>query len=196
LLPLIFYGSFAGVINQYSGWIHELTVELGNKQDLLAPGNHTLFSVIARYTPVRVLDLHGLTRAVYEFIILSMLAASVLFFMKHSDRMTGKAPVASEIRELGLLTALIPLLAFTDENAFLFLLLSVFALLLYFPAFKNWQKILMAVGLFLVGGNFGEALGQDLSRLINDLSLITFGAIILLGLLFTRQAKGWPTSTS
>lgn len=196
LLPFLFYSSFASGCRQYALWFEELRIELALKQDLLAPANHTLFSVLARYTPVRFLSLQGSVRTIYELFVLGLMALFVLAYMRKGGKITGSVAMKQMVWEFSLLIALIPLLAFTDENAFLYMQMVILLLLVNFGQLNSFQKGLAAAGFLFIGGNFGEALGPELSGFINDISLISLGAMIVLGLLYAIKGKEVPTSTS
>ena len=55
-LPLICYGSLEMLLEQNQLWFNELFVELGNEQDIMTPETHTVFSVMAQYSPLRWIE--------------------------------------------------------------------------------------------------------------------------------------------
>ena len=81
LLPLIFY-SYDEFVNQNMLWINELAVELGNKQNLLQPANHTVFSVIARFSPLSLVSFTPVIIKIYQIIVLVIIGILVLVFIK------------------------------------------------------------------------------------------------------------------
>lgn len=191
LLPVLFYFSFSEMISQYGFWFDELKVELGHKQGLLDNANHTIFSVVARYSPVRFIIIGSTASALYQLIILAVIGFLVLYFIRLRP---GKSAIqgteAGITADFSLLIAWIPLLAFTSENAFIFSQPVVLFVLVHFRELRIYEKILAITGLLLLGGNFSEALGKDLSKLINDLSLVSIGAVILIYLLFAIRRRG------
>jgi hypothetical protein len=192
LLPLLFYSSVSETLMQYRWWLDELGIELSHKQGLLDPANHTIFSVVARYTPLGFIMNSPIVAEIYQLILLVAIGIFVLVFIRTGKNEKGKVSLAANyISDFSLLIALIPLLAFTSENAFIFSQPMVFILLFCFNRFRLFEKFLAVTGFLLLGGNFSEALGRELSKTINDLSLISIGTIILIYLLFSvRQREG------
>jgi hypothetical protein len=87
------------------------------------------------------------------------------------------------------LVSLIPLLAFTSENAFIFTQLVIFIVLIYFKVLKPWEKICAVAGFILIGGNFSELVGKEFSRILDELSLISIGAILLIYLVVVLRPR-------
>jgi hypothetical protein len=192
LLPVLFYGSVKTTMGQYGLWITELKTELSHKQSLLAGSNHTIFSVLARYTPLRWCMGSGMMATLYQVIVLALLAVYGYYFVKVLPRKTGHAnSVRLSVLDLALLTSLIPLLAFTSENAFIYTTVLVFVILLYFHRFRVFEKALAVTGFLFTGGNFSELTGKELSAFIDSISLISIGTLILLYLLFIIKKRGW-----
>lgn len=69
-------------VAEYQNWKVELLVELKAKQTLLMPENHTIFSVVARYTPLRWILSSSLASMVYQLLMLGGIGLSVLYFIK------------------------------------------------------------------------------------------------------------------
>ncbi len=184
LLPLIFYG-WDMFINQNLMWINELLIELGNKQDLMAPANHTIFAVIARYTGLGIIiQEHDLT-GYYQILILAVIATWVLWFI-----FKGKDVSMPEISEVSILITLIPMLSFTSHNAFGFAEMSIIMLVFYFTGQKLYFRIAAIISFILIGGNYYDLWGKTLSTLFNDISLVTIGSVLVLILLsFLRNRK-------
>jgi hypothetical protein len=191
LLPVLFYGSFDSTLNQYQLWISELQIELSHKQGLLENANHTIFSVFARYMPIRFILVNNTISFIYQLVMLTGIGIFFLWFTKINSKNISIAQQEyhSSI-EYSLLVSLIPLLAFTSENAFIYTQILVFIILLYFRSLKQYEKGLAIIAFVLIGGNFGEMLGKSLTKKIDDISLISIGAIILIYLLFTLRIKG------
>ena len=165
-------------------WFNELAVELGNKQSILQSANHTIFSVLARYTPISLVTFTPFVTKVYQFIVLGIIGVLILIFIKK-----GKNIERNEIPEFALLISIIPLLSFTSQNAFGFAGLLVFILLIYFNRFSFIEKILTVIGFILLGANYNDIWGSDLSGYFNDLSLVSIGTILLIVILFRKRFK-------
>jgi hypothetical protein len=115
--PLLFYRNWHLFISQYFAWFNEILIEMGHKQTLLANANHTIFSVIARFTPLRfMLSDPGFA----PFYQLAILFALLFFFYKVFTLSAINKTVDHTILDFYLLIGFIPLLAFTSENAFVF----------------------------------------------------------------------------
>ncbi|NQU34111.1 MAG: DUF2029 domain-containing protein [Bacteroidetes bacterium] len=180
-VPLIFY-SFEEFLNQNALWLNELAIELGNKQSLLLPANHTIFSVIARYSPLSLISFTPLVVKVYQILILSTIVIMVLLFIKK-----GRGVENAEVSEFALLISIIPLLSFTSQNAFGFVSLVVFILLINFAKFSKFEKVLSIIGMVLLGGNYYDIWGSTLSGFFNDISLVSVGTLLLLFILFRKR---------
>jgi hypothetical protein len=182
-IPILFYRDTALFADQYVAWINELKIELGNKQSLFKPGNHTLFSVIARYTPIGYLIEEGTSsQKIYQMLVLGLTGIITALYIRKKIP-ADKVPVAA-IYDVAFLTALIPLLSFTSENAFLFTLPAALILLVNWKNLSTLLKITTASGLLLVGGNFSELTGKKLSQWLDDWSVLTPGTVLLLVVLF------------
>lgn len=179
---------FTGVDNlagQYSSWFAELAIELSQKQDLLLDGNHTMFSVLARYTPVRFLAMTPMLATVFQPIILILISMVVVFLIRRGRDLENRM-----ILESSFLIGLIPLLSFTSYNAFGFLELALILILFNMREFSKRQRIFAIAGLILIGINIHDVVGHKLWVLFNDLSLVAIGAILLLSVLTSMRVRG------
>jgi len=183
VLPAIFVG-LDNLPGQYSNWFGELSIELSQKQDLLQKGNHTIFSVLARYTPVRFLDMTPLFTKLLQSTVLILMAV-IMIFLIGRRRNFGNCMIL----ESSFLIALIPLLSFTSYNAFGFLELAVILILFNIGKLSKPQRVLAITGLILIGINIHDIVGHELWVLINDLSLVTVGAILLLTVLISMRIR-------
>jgi hypothetical protein len=52
------------------------------------------------------------------------------------------------------------------------------------------EKIVAVIGLLFIGGNFAEVIGKKLSQRLDEISLISVGAIILLFLIYKLRKRG------
>ena len=163
-----------------------MLVELKAKQALIMPENHTIFSVVARYTPIRWLISNSVASMFYQILLLGGIGLSVLYFIKKGVPKNQINPV---IAEFGLLTALIPLLAFTTSNAFGFGQILVFLVLIYYAHFTRVQKRLVVVSLIFIGGACSDIIGKKISHTMDDLSLVAIGTILLIALVFVLRQK-------
>ena len=183
LTPLIFYN-----LSEYQfllqGWINELVIELGNKQALTSGGIHTIFSLLVRYTPLYFINFTPTATFIYQLLILALLAAAIYWFAK-----MGKGLKHAETENIGLLIALIPLLAYTNENAFLFLTPAIIIGLKNFGWMNISQKILLITGILLQGGNIREIWGMHLSLLLLDYSLVAIGALLIIITMFSIRYR-------
>jgi hypothetical protein len=179
--PLILYPSLAQLSHLYQSWQNELAVELSAKQNLLADANHTIFSVVARYTPTRFMLTTAHSQKIYQLIVLVLIGIGFLFF---SLRQRKKEATLSEF---SFLIALIPLLAFTSENAFLFELPVIMILTYHFKLLSLIQKALFITGCVLIGANIYDVLGSEMSAYLISISVYTFGAGVLLFLMLKRS---------
>jgi len=183
-LPVIFYG-FQGAFEQTGKWFNEMAIEMGNKQDLGAYGNHTIFSVLYRYSPIHLIGNSPVFQTIFQLVILLLLALLVLIFIKK-----GKEIERKEVAEGALLIGLMPLLAPAAYNTFLLLGLAMAILMLNFKKLPVWARILFVAGIVVQGGNFYDIWGNELSNYLIDLSVVAIGAIaILTCLIFARVKK-------
>lgn len=176
LLPLIFYPDVNHYLGLYGSWFKELSIELGNKQDLLEAGNHTLFSLLARFTPLRLIPLDGNTRLVFQVMVLALLGLLLLW------NIIREKSVSSRMNMFALLTALIPLLAFTSYNAFIFTLPLLASLIFSFRRLGFFSKILFVVSCLLIGGNIYDLAGPVLFNILWGASVYSWGTIGLIAI--------------
>ncbi len=181
--PIIFYPSLDQVIHLYQSWQNELVIELNSKQNLLADANHTIFAVVARYTPLKFILTTPIAQKIYQLILLGIIGTSFLFF---SRRLRKKE---SSLKEFSFLVALIPLLAFTSENAFIFELPTIIILVYYFNTLTTLQKVILSIGCLLIGANIYDIVGSEVSTFLISISIYTFGTVMLLSILMLK--KSW-----
>jgi hypothetical protein len=184
LLPFIFYPDLTSFKELYTNWFTELAIELRAKQSLLQAGNHTIFSVLARYTPVQYLVTSAAAAKVYQLFILALVGLTYLYFMRKGRQL--KNPMVAEV---AILICLIPLFAVTSMNAFLFAVPCILYLLYYYPKMSGLGKVTLIVACLLLGGNNHDLMGRRLFRLLEDNSVYTFGALLALGLMFYVRLK-------
>ncbi|WP_169728029.1 glycosyltransferase family 87 protein [Adhaeribacter aquaticus] len=184
LVPLLFYPGLTAFKHLYINWFQELAVELKAKQSLLEPGNHTIFSVVARYTPLQYLVDNAIAAKVYQLTMLALIGISFLFFIKKGN--SAKQPI---VAEGAILICLIPLFAVTSMNAFLFAVPCVVFLLSQVARLRTFAKVMLAAGCVLLGGNNYDLVGRRNFMVLEDLSVYTFGAILILGLMYYLRFK-------
>ena len=191
IIPLFFYGSINNTTQQYLAWMNELKIELSHKQGLLQNSNHTIFSVVARYTPLQLIVESTAIAKVYQIILLGLLGIFVYSFIQLQQKATIETDRKLLIAlDFAMLISLIPLLAFTSENAFIYTMFLVFAIVIYFNRMLIVEKIFAVTGLLFIGGNFAEVIGKKLSQRLDEISLISVGAIILLLLIYRLRKRG------
>lgn len=183
LLPMLFYADSNTYFELYVAWYRELTIELGAKQDLFAAGNHTIFSILARYSPLGLLPLEGSEKHIYQAGVL--LSLGILFLWYYFRR-----PVPERALRLYIsLIAIIPLLAFTSSNAFIFTLPLIIYLLFRFRELNILFKIIFIISCVFIGGNIYDLAGKDLYTYFWSISVYSWGAIGLLLCLFANWNK-------
>jgi hypothetical protein len=180
-LPILFYHSFESYIELYTSWYLELNDEINAKQNILSPHNHTIFSIIARFTPLKYILVNKTYSIVYQFMILLSIGVFVLKFITYN---TSKSDIISE---MSILIGLIPLLAFTNDNAFLFVLPIVVYLAINNHLMNLKIKALFILSCLLIGANIYDLLGENLTLYLSSISIYSFGALILIGIMFDFQ---------
>jgi hypothetical protein len=184
--PLIFYQNWHLFINQYYGWFNEIWIEMGHKQALLADANHTIFSVIARFTPLRFILSDPRFATFYQ---IALLIALLFFFYKVFKLTAANKVVENTILDFCLLIGFIPLLAFTSENAFIFEQLLVIAVISNFKLLSNFEKTTSVASFIFIGGNLSEILGHQVSAFLNDNSFIAIGTMLLIFVFYKLLVK-------
>lgn len=174
LTPAAIYG-WHGSITQHNLWLRELSVELSDKRDLLASANQTVFSVLARYTPLRLIHWSGQSTLIFQVTVISLLAGLFLYLMRR-----GRGLADSSVLESGFLIALIPALAATSHNAYGFFELIVVLILFRWRELNKIEKSLALAGFIFTGGNMYDVVGLKAWDAINNLSIIAIGGILLL----------------
>jgi hypothetical protein len=190
-IPFVFYGSISKCLLQYKYWINELQIELSHKQALTKPANHTIFSVLIRDTPLRFFAHFNETgKIIYQCLVLLGLGVSFLWLLFLNKKNSINQSISqNNIYELAILISLIPLLAFTSGNAFIFSQLLVFVSLSNFSKFNIIEKILACIAFFSIGGDFTDLIGKTLSDFLFYNSFVSIGTIILIVLLFRLRFK-------
>lgn len=183
LIPLIFYRDIHEYWGLYNSWLQELSIELGNKQDLAAEGNHTIFSVLYRFSPLAFIHIGGVSRNLYQMALLLLMGLFLL-------RIYFKAPVPDRDDRLYIiLISLIPLLAFTSYNAFIFVLPLLLFLLFKFKELNLLFRIIFILSSILIGVNIYDLVGPGLYNLLWGISVYTWGTLGLLLTLFINWRK-------
>ncbi len=181
--PMVFYDDPGEYLGLFSAWFNELGLEMGSKLELMAVGNHTIFSVLARYTPIGLISLEGSGRYIYQLLLLAIIGLLLLWFY------FKQATIDRDKRLYIILISLIPLLAFTSYNAFIFTLPLIVYLLFKFMEL-NWVfKIVLIVSCLLIGGNIYDVVGRDLFDYFWSISVFSWGTIGLLTTMFANWKK-------
>ena len=189
LLPMLFYADSNTYFGLYVSWYNELGIELGDKQDLLAQGNHTLFSFLARFTPLGLIPLTGTSKIIYQVLILLVIA--VIFIWFYFSR-----PVPERGKRLFIvLTAMIPLIAFTSYNAFIFSLPLVVFLVFRFRELRTVFKVIFVLSCICIGGNIYDLVGPELFDRLWAISIYSWGTIGLIVTSFSHwnRFRSWKT---
>ena len=186
-LPFIFYPSSDAFSGLYPAWFNELNIEMSAKQALTADANHTIFSVLARYTPIRYLLVNDTAQTLYQLSALALMGLAFLWYMRR-----GRDTEKAFIGEFALLTAWIPLLAFTSQNAFIYTMPLAIYLIFHFNELLIWEKILLVLGCFLIGINMYDVVGKTLHGQLMQGSIYTFGSLCLVVLAFVKRNTDIP----
>jgi hypothetical protein len=183
LLPMIFTGpgNFAG---QYQHWFHELSVEMSAKQSLLVSENDTIFSILARYTPLRLLDFTPLATRIFQLLILAIIGLLFLYLM-----FRGRNSKDAYLLESGFLIAMIPLLSFTNHYAFQFIQLIVFLIVFNYWKLSKFWRIVAIAGFILTGINMHDIVGQRAYDFLNAISLVAIGAVLLQSVVINMRLR-------
>lgn len=183
LLPAVFFRS-GEIIAQQRHWIGTVFDELGVKQDLLQAGNHTAYSMLARYSPLAFLPSDSPFFKVFPFVVILGIGCAVLWlFVK--DRGVRNP----EALDFALMLALMPLITYTTDNAFCFTTLAVVLLLYNFERLGPWERFVLVPGLLFVSFDLfflnRYAIGRttELFDLGNTYSLLGIGTVILVVLI-------------
>lgn len=184
--PLFFYKSWHLFFSQYYAWFNEIAIEMGHKQHLLANANHTIFSVIARFTPLHIILSEPGFAPIYQSFIL---IALMFFFYKVFKISSMNKTIDFTILDFFLLIGFIPLLAFTSENAFVFELLIVIIILFYFNLLSVIEKTIAIISFIFIGGNFAELVGHEVSVFLDNNSFVAIGAMLLIFVYFNLIVK-------
>ena len=184
IIPAIFIGTDM-LINQYLQWFREIGIELAAKESLLAAGNHTIFSIFYRYTPLRLFPTSEMFIIIYQSILLFILGLILYLSWKK-----GRKIDRSDGFDIAIMILLIPLISFTSYNAFIFSQLAVCAFLYNYKKLNLFAKFLGITACIMVGGNIYEIVGRYLWQLIDNFSIIAIGALILLGSLIKIRYQG------
>jgi hypothetical protein len=182
VIPLPFYGSWNVLLSEYTNWYNELLIELGNKQGLFSDGNHTIFSVIARYSPLGVLA--GSSPMAYQLLILGIIAVLLWYFIYK-----GKNLIDSAVLEVTLLAAFIPLIAFTSANAFIYSSGLIVVLMLNWSSLRMIERALAVSGFVMTGVNFAEILGKAFSDYLSAASMVSIATIFLVVVAFSIRIR-------
>ena len=173
-VPWLFYPPSVAVAS-YRSWFHELALELAShKANLLAAGNHTIFSLIARLLPTswgNAVNSHG---TVFRVVVLAVLGGFFLYLWYRGRRDSGR-----EVAEWAVLVAAIPLLSFTDYNAFIFTIMAAVIACMEYGRLTLPGKVLLPVGLTLLALSTPGLFTRESWRLFNGHSLVAYGATIV-----------------
>ncbi|MFA6000875.1 MAG: glycosyltransferase family 87 protein [Thermoleophilia bacterium] len=179
LLPAVFFRSGEFLAHQRQ-WIGTVCDELGVKQDLLQAGNHTIYSMLARYSPLAVLPSDSPFFKVFPFVVVLAIGCAVLWlFIKERGVQNPEA------LEFALMLALMPLITYTTDNAFCFTALAVVLLLYHFNILGPVEKSVLIPGLLLVSfdlfflNRYAIGRSAELFDLGNTYSLLGIGTVVL-----------------
>jgi hypothetical protein len=184
LLPVFFFGSFEMLLEQNQLWFKELLTELVNEQDILTPETHTVFSVIARYTPLRWIHWSPAGTLIFQGVVL--VSIGLLFILL---RRGAQSASRLEIYELALLFTLVPLTLYTNRNLYLYIVLALALLLIDFNRLGVISRIAFIAGIFISCFNIIEIWGPAITTTWEGLSLISVGTIMIWIVLYIKAYR-------
>ena len=181
LLPAVFFRE--NFLNEQRYWFDEIALELRMKADVFQPGNKTLVSVIAQYSPLKIIEPGSAYLTLYKFVILAVVALLAILLIWR-----GSGVQRPEVLDFAFILALTPLISYTSNNLFGMVELAVFLLLFNFSKLRTWEKITAGIGFLLIGGNFYNQLpfdwGVRFYEFYDQISLLSIGTILLLATIF------------
>jgi len=181
--PLLFY-SPAGYRVQLQGQMVEIEAELMEKQGMLDAGNHTVFSVLARYTPLKLVTFRPAVSAAYQAMVLAGVALVLAWMIRR-----GTGIERGYLLDFAVLTACIPLLAFTSYNAFGFGQVMVCLLLYRFGSLTRAERVVAVAGFALSGGNWYDLWGRRLWLAFESWSLLSIGTMLMIAVLWRQRCR-------
>jgi hypothetical protein len=179
--PLLFYTPDE-YSKQLQGEMTEIKIELQEKQDLLHSANHTIFSVLARYSPLNMITFTPSVTKTYQGAVLCLMAGFIFWFVR-----CGESVERGYIPDFALLIACIPLLSYTSYNAFGFVELLVCLLLYHFSSLTRSERFCVIAGFVLSGGNWYDLWRKRLWRVFEGWSLLSIGTILLIAVLMMKR---------
>ncbi|MFC2098439.1 glycosyltransferase family 87 protein [Bacteroidota bacterium] len=184
-LPLMFFGSFEMFMEQSRLWLQEIQIEMHNKQDLLAHYNHTVFSVLARYTPLRWVEWTAVRTLVFQLTVLAIFGFLFILLRISNRSKEDIFPV-----ELALVLCLIPLLAHTNKNLYLCCGMVNAVLLIRFFKLHWIYRSLFIIGILISSFNIIEIWGDELTFKLEAWSFIALGTLISWIVLYVSALQG------
>jgi hypothetical protein len=167
------------------GFATEVRIEFGEKRDLLRPGNHMGYAVLLRYLAHVGVSLSPRTMWTVAAALVGGLAALVFGLV-----VRGRGVARPQVLDLAVLLVCIPLLAYTSHNAFGFVLLAVFLLVIDWRDLTRFERYAAAAGCVLTGMNWHDVWGRRLWNTFEDASLVSVGAMALLAALASYRLRG------
>lgn len=185
--PLFFFKNINLWAAQHIAWLQELKIELAAKQTLLQNDNYTLFSVLARYSPLRWtnIDENPILKITFQLVVVVGLGVLILRAMRHNYFGIS----IGHLFHFALLMLCIPLLAQTNRNAFLYALPAIVLILLHWRSLPFGFKIAVSIGFLFYGGNIRDLWGRQLAPLWDSFSLLTLGTLLITATLFALLLK-------
>jgi hypothetical protein len=125
-----------------------------------------------------------LIEKVYQAFVLLIIGAGLFIEFRKKNH------TSDVVYQMILLISIIPLLAFTTYNLFIFELPIILYLIYFYKDLNITQKIMVVVGCILIGGNIHEITGSALRDYLIGISVYTFGTISLItALILFKNAK-------
>lgn len=179
VIPCLFLGvNYISIQN--INWINEMKIELSNKKDILAGGNHTIFSILGRYSPLFLILKQELIQKYYKLVVLFSIGISILWIQKKLEKNS------KTMQWLWLvLLSWIPLLSYTSDNAF-----GSYCFPLILITLLNYKKnYFIYIAFFFIFLNPLEISHHTIFQTIFNTSIMGISAFYLLGLFYFNTKK-------
>jgi hypothetical protein len=170
LAPCLFFDT-KYILAQNMNWIQEMKIELSNKKDLLMGGNHTIFSIVGRYTPLFYFLKQEMFQKIFKIVILFCIGISVLWVQSKLSKISK-----SDLWTWFVILSWIPLISYTSDNAFGAFCFPLILLTLCFLPYNTT----IYLALFFISLNPLEISHHPISQFIFDASFMGLSAFYLI----------------
>ena len=178
ILSSVIIVGFTKGINLYQEWFTAMA-----EHNVYLFSNHTVFSLIKTYVGVTI-------SASWSTILLIFLSVlSSIYFWKITNKTKDKPNLSINyegalIVNFFLIIAMVPSILITDTEHFLFSLPLIAILLFHLRKDPVWPLILFILLIVLYEGNSSDLLGKNLSANVEEMGILGFSNLIILGSTF------------